>query len=465
MLRESEKDTIVAISTPPGEGGIGIVRLSGDRSLPIADEIFAARSGKKAEDQKNFTARVGHAMFSGPPPAVIDEALLLVMRAPKSYTGEDMAEISAHGGTRVLEAIVESAVQAGARPAGPGEFTKRAFLNGRMDLVQAEAVLDLIRAKTELARRWAASQLEGTLTQKVRAVQDRLVEALSHLEAAIDFPDDEVRPARPSEMQNRLREICGELADLLAGSRMGILAKQGLRAVITGRPNVGKSSLMNGLLRSPRVIVTSYPGTTRDVVEETVQVHGFPVHLADTAGIQETEHPVEKEGIERSKKAIERADLILFVLDGSRPLSAEDKKLLELLPEDTPRVLVLNKSDLSGQIKKEDLKNWAGAVVLETSCLLGKGFEELGEEIFRIITKGKMLAGEPVAISSLRQKDLVEKALGSAKRAAESCRDGLSAEFCAADVRVAIGYLGEIVGDVVTDDVLNVLFSQFCIGK
>ncbi len=466
MIKESNRDTIVAISTPPGEGGIGVVRLSGREAISVADKIFIAKNGGKIKDQKSFTVRYGRVVSFHEPSRMIDEALLLVMRAPKSYTCEDMVEISVHGGAGVLEAVVESAVRAGARMAGAGEFTKRAFLNGRLDLLQAEAVLDLIQAKTELTRRSAASQLEGALTAKVRAVQGQLVEILSHLEAAIDFPEEGIQPEPLSAVQNRLREISEELKELLAASQTGILAKRGLKVVIAGRPNVGKSSLMNGLTHSPRVIVTPYPGTTRDVVEETIQLRGFPVHLSDTAGIQDTDHPIEKEGIERSKKALEQADLVLFVLDGSRPLSTEDRALFEILPEKTKRIFVINKSDLVKKINEVDLKTlFPNMSVVETSCVREKGLESLEEEIFRSITGGVQLTGEQIMISSLRQKDLLEKTLESVNGAREACQSGLSAEFCAADIRAALENLGGLVGDVAADDVLEVLFSRFCIGK
>jgi tRNA modification GTPase len=453
-LRESDNDTIVAISTPAGEGGLGVVRLSGKEAVSIADRIFKAKNKKSASSQKSFTARYGRAICpeSG---RTIDEAILLLMRGPKSYTREDVAEISAHGGQAALQGIVGAALKAGARLAAEGEFTKRAFLSGRIDLLQAEAVLDLIRAKTDVNRRWAASQLEGSLSEKMKSIKSALVGVLSHLEAEIDFPDDAPDTADRSTLSGRLAAAKKEIENLLAGSALGFIAKRGFLAVLAGKPNVGKSSLMNRLAGANRVIVTPYAGTTRDVVEEEIEIRGFPLRLQDTAGIQPTSHPIEKEGIERSKKAIEAADLVLCVLDGSQVLDAEDKAVLAAAST-KPHLVVANKSDLPKKVASADVF---------ISCVNDQGFRELEEKIFTLMTKGRLEIPSEAVISTARQKDLLEKTLGAVGEAEKACRDGLSGELVAVDIRAALEQLGRIVGETVTDDVLDALFSQFCIGK
>lgn len=462
MIRAFDDDTIVAISTPPGEGGIGVVRLSGKSALAAADVLFRAKAGVLPSRQKNFSARYGHVVFDDG--AIIDEALVLVMRAPKSYTGEDVVEISAHGGTAVLAAIVRAALKAGARPAQPGEFTKRAFLNGRLDLVQAEAVLDLIEAKTDLTRGWAAAQLKGALSGKLKDIKNELVECLSHLEAAVDFPDDSPDTETPARIAERLKRMDAFFENLLKGSELGILAKRGFSAVITGRPNVGKSSLMNRLVRADRVIVTPHPGTTRDVVEETFQIKGIPVRLLDTAGIQASEHPIEKEGIERSKQAIAAADLVLNVVDGSRPLEAEDLQILNL-SRGKRRIVVLNKSDLPQKTTAADFKKEDIFEAVRTSCLLEEGVNELEESIFRLATQGHAASSEEPTVTSVRQRDLLERLRGHLSHANKACEEGLSPEFISVDIRAALDDLGQLVGEAVNDDMLEALFSRFCIGK
>ncbi len=460
--KASDKDTIVALSTPPGEGGLGVVRLSGPRAVEIADKIFSAASGLKVRDQKSFTSSYGRILFEG---KTVDEALLLLMRTPKSYTREDVVEISSHGSAAVLGAVIQAALRAGARMAEPGEFTKRAFLNGRIDLLQAEAVLDLIRSKTDLARRWSLSQLEGHLSEKMNAAKDKLVEALSHLEAAVDFPEEELGAESLEGIRHQLSALTREMRELLASSEMGETVRRGLKVVITGKPNVGKSSLMNRLIGRNRVIVTPFPGTTRDVVEDEIQVGGFPVRLLDTAGIHDTEHPIEKEGIERSKKARLAADLIIAVFDASAPLDAVDQKFLDTL-SDQKKIFAINKSDLPKRLDVAELKKKAGNFpIVEISCVSETGTRPLENEILRFITKGDIEIPEEGVINSSRQKDLLKKVCEDLENASKACAEKLSPELIIVDIRSALGHLGEIVGEVVTDDVLDALFSRFCIGK
>lgn len=460
--KHSERDTIVALSTPPGEGGLGVVRLSGQKALEIADKIFTARSGIKVRDQKSFTASYGQIHFEG---KAVDEALLLLMRAPKSYTREDVVEISSHGSMTVLGAVIRAALGAGARMAEPGEFTKRAFLNGRIDLLQAEAVLDLIRSKTDLARRWSLSQLEGRLSERMLGVKNKLIEILSRLESVIDFPDEELGTDPLEGLGAGLSTLSDEMRALLATSEMGQTARRGLTLVITGKPNVGKSSLMNRLTGRDRVIVTPFPGTTRDVIEDEIQVGGFPVRLMDTAGIHETEHPIEMEGIARSKKAHLAADLIVIVFDSSAPLDEMDKKLIESL-SGQKKVFAVNKSDLPRRLDLAEIRKYAGDFTLvEISCVVGSGIKPLENEILSFITKGAFEIPQETVISSPRQKDLLQKICEELEGATKSCADKLSPEFITVEVRSALGHLGEIVGEVVNDDILDALFSRFCIGK
>src|SRR3989338_3763414 len=353
VLKDFLDDTIAAISTPLGEGGLGVIRVSGKDAIAIADSIFLSKRRRSVKQQKSYTVQYGH-IFSETAQdekRIIDEVLVLVMRSPKSYTGEDVVEISAHGGAAVLGAILELAIQRGARLAAKGEFTKRAFLNGRMDLLQAETVLDLVQAKTDLVREWASEKLKGKLSLKIEEWKAELIDMLSHLEASVDFPEDFPETHPSTQIGVRLGFLAQEVKSVLKNAEFAIVIKKGLKVVLAGRPNVGKSSLMNELARTHRVIVTPYPGTTRDVVEEEIQIRGIPVRLVDTAGIQETSHPIEKEGVEKSKDAIQGADLVLYVLDGSQPFHAEDERLIRLM-ESKFRFLIVNKSDLPGLLDR-----------------------------------------------------------------------------------------------------------------
>ncbi len=467
MLKEFDQDTIAAISTPLGEGGIGVIRLSGAEAITIADQVFQSAKKLLVKKQPSFTAQRGYIVVkkNSGKAEKIDEVLVLLMRAPKSYTCEDVVEISAHGGRAVLKAILDLLIRHGARLAAKGEFTKRAFLNGRIDLLQAEAVLDLVKAKTELGRRWATAQLEGVLSLQVKAMNTELVNILSHLEASIDFPEDSIEPKSLSAMENQLRSIEEQLSGLLSGASVGFIAKNGLKVVIAGRPNVGKSSLMNRMARVNRVIVTPYAGTTRDAVEEEIQIQGFPVRLVDTAGIQESDHPIEKEGIERSKAAVAASDVVLYVMDSSQAWNLEDEALFREL-EDKQKILVLNKSDLPCRLDKDRIKPWSShAPIIETSCITDKGLQTLENEIVSLITHGKAQLSEEAVVNSVRQKDLLEKALLNVKDARNALHSGLSEELVAVDVRLTLDHLGALVGEVVTEDILDALFSQFCIGK
>jgi tRNA modification GTPase len=468
MERPSEADTIAAIATPPGEGGIGIVRLSGKRSIEIAERLFKAKSGRPLRQHKSFTASYGRLLdpFSAPSPEVIDEVLVLLMRQPRSYTCEDVVEIHAHGGGALLLKILELVLKSGARLAEKGEFTKRAFLNGRLDLVQAEAVCDLIKAKTDLARGFAMAQLEGALSGQLRAMRDALLDILSHLEASIDFSEEDIAPDGLESIRTKLSAAGERLQKILAGAEGGMLVKRGACAVIYGGPNVGKSSLMNCLAKKNRVIVTPYPGTTRDVVEEEIQLKGIPVRLLDTAGIHPTDHPIEREGVERSMKAIAGADVVLFVIDQSRPWSQGDRRLQDEIAGKKV-IYILNKADLPQRLSRQEqgLAVPAGTPVLSCSCLNQEGIDALEDELYRLLSGGKLEISDEVIVSSLRQKQLLEKAVAALNNAAESASTNKMPDLIAVDVRLALDYLGGMVGAVATDDILDAIFEQFCVGK
>jgi tRNA modification GTPase len=465
MLRDFDTDTIAAISTPFAEAALGVIRMSGKDALGIAERVFRSRKGLRVREQPAFTAQVGH-IVSPLDSRVIDEVLLLVMRAPRSFTCEDVVEISAHGGTATLQTVLELLVRNGARLAGRGEFTKRAFLNGRLDLLQAEAVLDLVKAKTERSRAWAFSQLEGELSKKMKSIRQELVGLLSHLEASIDFPADFPEVKTLTVVENDLKVLIGRVRSLLAGAEAGLVAKNGLKVVIMGRPNVGKSSLMNGLAKANRVIVTPYPGTTRDVVEQEIQLRGFPLVLTDTAGIQETAHPIEKEGIERSKAAVSDADLVLYVLDGSSCWQSDDERLFQMLA-DKKKIVVINKNDLHQSLNRRELREFLGKEqpIAECCCVRDGGIKPLEDALFHFITRGNIGISEEAVVTSVRQKDLLEKTLLALENAERSSAARQSEEFIAVDVRLALEHLGGLAGEAVTDEVLERLFSQFCIGK
>jgi tRNA modification GTPase len=458
-------DTIAAIATASGEGGIGIIRLSGPKAIEIADRIFRAHSKVKIQDQKNFTVRLGQVVDpTTSAEKVLDEVLALVMRGPKSYTGQDIVELSCHGGIVVLQEILSAALKAGARLADPGEYTKRAFLNGRMDLIQAEAVLDVIHAKTEKNRQWASAQLEGSLSRQLQKLKSDLVEILSHLEAGVDFPDDFPDTDSRPVIQEKLRRVYQRAKDLLSGADLALLSKRGLNVVIWGRPNVGKSSLFNALVKKNRVIVTPYPGTTRDIVDEEISIEGFLIRLHDTAGVHATDQPIEMEGIERSKKAVQGADLVLFVVDGSQGWLTEDQKLYEALGS-LKRLLIINKSDLTSKIDTNALSAIRVDGTLSLSCFKEDGVLSLEKELACFMRQGSASSAEEGQVTTVRQKELLEQVSKDLERAMAACDKNLSEEFVASDVNSAVHHLGELVGEVVTEDILERIFQQFCIGK
>jgi len=455
------QDTIAAIATPPGEGGIGIVRLSGPQAMEVAARVFAPSSGADPRELASHSIHHGHVTDSASG-AVIDEVLLLLMRAPRSYTGEDVVELHGHGGRVPLQAILNAVLRHGARPALPGEFTRRAFLNGRLDLAQAEAVLDVVRAKTEAGLRAAVRQLQGGLSEQVQGLRVELLSVFAALEASVDFPEEGLEFPEVGELEKRIYRIEEELQGLIRRAMEGRLLREGATVVIAGRPNVGKSSLLNALLGRERAIVSVIPGTTRDTVEEEFQIGGIPVRLIDTAGIrQDPRDPVEAEGLRRTRGALEQADLTIVVVDGSEEITPLDVQAWTE-PQD-PRVLVVNKSDLPAAQPTATYQDRFGVPPLLTSALTGQGVEDLRAELRRLL--GGDAEGEAITMVGPRHREALERAERQLITARNSLGEGLSAELVSLDVRAALSALGEILGETVTEEVLDQVFRDFCIGK
>ncbi len=456
-------DTIAAISTPFGEGAIAVIRLSGGRAVAIADEIFRARM--KPSQLQPRLQQFGKVVEED---AVIDDVLLSVFRAPASYTGEDVVEINCHGGILVSRRILALLLDRGARSANPGEFTQRAFLNGKMDLTQAEAVMDLIRAQTDLAMRAATEQLQGRLGQKVWAIREKLLGLLAHVEAFIDFPDEDIDPATGELLLKNLDEIRDLIAALLRTADQGRILREGVRTVIYGEPNVGKSSLLNLLLGYERAIVSEIPGTTRDTIEEVINLRGIPLRLVDTAGLRESSDTIEREGMARTRRHLERADLVLRVANATAPESGirkagkqendPDAFLPSCLPA-SKSILVLNKSDLA------EHESWRGIEAVRISCRTNAGLDALADAIFSRVMRGDVhFADHAIAINA-RHQACLKTAAQFANAARNAIAEGVSAEFIAVELRTALDAVGEVVGKADTEELLGKIFSTFCIGK
>jgi len=450
------EDTIAAIATPVGAGGIGIVRLSGPEAQPILRALWHGAG---------FDARkmcYGH-ILDPEQGQVVDEVLAVYMPAPKTYTRQDVVEIHCHGGPAPLRRVLDLCLAQGARPAGPGEFTLRAFLNGRIDLAQAEAVADLVEAKTDAGLRLAVSQLQGRLSDRIRAVRERLLQALAWVEASVDFDEDEIPPY---EIDAELDAARARLRAMIEGAARGMLYRQGIRTAIVGQPNVGKSSLLNALLRAERAIVTPIPGTTRDTLEETLNLHGIPLVLVDTAGIrQDTRDLAEDLGVERSRAALAQADLALLVVDGSVPLDEEDQRIADLVGE-KPAIVVANKVDLAGDRSHSlnpDLLPRAPRVAL--SALTGEGLDTLEQAIVESVFAGHVVASEATLVSHPRHRDLLAQALEHVQAALGALRDGLPPDLLSIDLTAAVNALGEITGETVSETLLETIFGRFCVGK
>lgn len=466
MTVPDAEDTIAAISTPPGEGGVGIVRLSGAEARAIAAAGFRSTTGR---DPLTDRRRVFHGHFHDLAGVRLDEVLLHLMRAPHSYTREDVAEINAHGGAAPLNAILEDCLARGARLARPGEFTQRAFLNGRIDLVQAEAVIDTIRARTRAGLQAANAAASGVLSRTIQSLRDDLQHALARVEAAVDFPEEDLGELVDPALIARVAAVHERMQGLLETADAGRILREGAAVAIAGRPNVGKSSLFNALLRDNRAIVTAQAGTTRDRLEEYCSLGGAPVKLVDTAGLRQAEDEVERIGVERARDAIAAAQLAIFVVDAAEPASGEDRALaLELADLETPIVLVMNKSDLAPDAPLPDLP-FAPADQCRVSALTGAGLDALEQSLARLLLQGCQCGADQPMLTRVHQKDSLRRAAGHAERmlaaAGPDAAATMSPEFLALDLREALQALGEITGETTPDDILGHIFDSFCIGK
>jgi tRNA modification GTPase len=462
-------DTIAAIATPLGEGGLAVVRLSGPQSLAVADKCFLpfGKNSLKPSEATSHTIQYGKIVLGD---KTVDEVLLAVLRAPRTFTREDTVEITCHGGILPAKLVLDALFENGARPAEPGEFTRRAFLNGRLDLAQAEAVADLIYSRTELALAAANEQLAGKLSQRINRLRDDLMHTLAHVEAHIDFPDEDIAPDTKEQLLKRLENGVKFMDELLRTANEGQILRRGIRAAIVGRPNVGKSSVLNQLLGRDRAIVSPVPGTTRDTIEETANIRGLPVVFIDTAGLREARDEIEQEGIRRSRESLARAEFILHVLDASEPLTNEDENLFAEFAA-KKRILIRNKIDLPVKLELPPEFRVTRHVsrvtspVVDVCCLSGQGIEPLKDAIKELAWSGEIKAGMLQVMINSRHQDALNRARAATLQTLEALRADATLELVAMDLRIAANAVGEIVGKTATEDLLDSIFSQFCIGK
>ncbi|MFN2745015.1 MULTISPECIES: tRNA uridine-5-carboxymethylaminomethyl(34) synthesis GTPase MnmE [Bacillus] len=458
-------DTIAAISTPMGEGAIAIVRMSGPEAISIADKVYQGPSGKRLRSVDSHTINYGH-IVDPETEKVVEEVMVSVLKAPKTFTREDIVEINCHGGIVTVNQVLQLVLREGARLAEPGEFTKRAFLNGRIDLSQAEAVMDLIRAKTDRAMNVAMNQMEGRLSSLIKRLRAEILETLAHVEVNIDYPEyDDVEEMTHNMLIEKATKVKKEIEALLTTSEQGKILREGISTVIIGRPNVGKSSLLNSLVHETKAIVTDIPGTTRDVIEEYVNVRGVPLRLVDTAGIRETEDIVERIGVERSRQVLKEADLILLVLNYSEPLSEEDVKLFEAT-KGMDLIVIVNKTDLEQQLDLDRVAELAsGRPVVTTSLLKEEGIDELEEAIQSLFFTGAIESGDLTYVSNTRHISLLHEAKRAITDALEGIENDVPIDMVQIDLTKCWEVLGEIIGDAVHESLIDQLFSQFCLGK
>ncbi len=458
-------DTIAAIATPRGEGGIGIVRVSGSLAIPIACQLFRSPRAVSPAELPTHTLTYGHVVDTTASGERIDEVLLGIMRAPKTYTAEDIVEFNCHGGIVPLTAVLELVVKAGARLAAPGEFTKRAFLNGRLDLAQAEAVAELIGSKTELSRKIALNALEGKLSETVNRLSDRLASLLAEIEASIDFPEEALDFMKVKTQLQTARAIQVDLMHLLQTASEGRLIKEGITVAILGKPNVGKSSLLNALVQTARAIVTDIPGTTRDTLEEAINLDGIALNLIDTAGIRQTTDIVEQQGVQRSKAVLNQAEFLLLMFDASHPLNEADIELLQTAKSHRA-IFILNKVDLPVVTHAEALRAYCPKKrVVQTAIPEGKGIEALKIALREELLGGEFVLGESPIVTNARHKEALRRAYEGLNYAIESLANGMPPELVSVDLHISLDSLGDIVGKTTTEDILDRIFSQFCVGK
>ena len=454
-------DTIAAIATAMSSSGIGIIRISGEDAVTITEKIFRMKNGKKLSEMPTHTIHYGH-ICDGE--EVIDEVMVLLMRGPKSYTREDTVEIDCHGGVYVMRRVLETAIRYGARPAEPGEFTKRAFLNGRIDLSQAESVIDVIHAKNEFALKSSMKQLSGSVSNAIKEIRGTVLHEIAFIESALDDPEHISLDGYPEQLQGIVEEVSGKIEKLLSTSDNGKILKEGISTVIVGKPNAGKSSLLNTLLGEERAIVTDIAGTTRDVLEEQINLNGIILNIIDTAGIRDTEDVVEKIGVDKAKKYVKDADLIIYVVDSSTALDENDFEIMELLRDKTA-VVLMNKSDLQPVTTAEEVKSHLDKTVISISAKEQVGIDTLEEIIKELFFHGEVTFNDEVYITNIRHKTALQEALNSLHLVVQSIRDGMPEDFYSIDLMNAYEELGSIVGEAVEDDLVNEIFSKFCMGK
>ncbi len=457
-----EFDTIAAIATAIGESGVSIIRVSGSKSLEIVNKIFKAKNGKNILDIKTYTMRYGN-LIDASNGSIIDEVIVSFMKGPKSFTAEDTVEVNCHGGIFVTGIILEEILKCGARIAEPGEFTKRAFLNGRIDLSQAEAVMDIITSKTEASTKAAVMQAEGRVCKEINILRDELLEIIAHIEATVDYPEDDLEEMTSEKTTEVLEVVLAKIIKLILNADEGKILREGLKTAIIGKPNVGKSSLLNVLLEENRAIVTDVAGTTRDVIEEYININGIPINLMDTAGIRETDDTIEKIGVEKSKQKIEEADLIVFMLDSSSVLDEKDLEIIEYI-KNKKYIVLLNKIDLPRKIDENSLKDINPESIIEISAKNGFGIDELKSKIESLFFKGNIKLNDYV-ITNTRHKAALIKARKSLVDALEALRNTSAIDLASIDVRNAWYALGEVTGDTLEEDLIDKIFKNFCLGK
>ncbi len=455
-------DTIAAIATAMSNSGIGIVRISGDEALEVADRIFRPKKGsRKVSDMETHTIHYGYVVDGD---EVVDEVMLLIMKAPRSYTCEDTIEIDCHGGVLVMKKILETVLKYGARPAEPGEFTKRAFLNGRIDLSQAESVIDVINAQNELALKSSVSQLQGAVLEKIKDIRAVVLHEIAFIESALDDPEHVSLDGYPEQLHEIMSDAHAKVKKLLDSSDNGKMLKEGINTAIVGKPNAGKSSLLNILVGEERAIVTEIAGTTRDILQEQIQIGGIGLNVIDTAGIRDTEDIVEKIGVNKSREYIEKADLIIYVVDSSTELDENDQEIIEAI-QDKKAIVLLNKSDLDTKTDAAILQERLDKPILSISAKNNTGIHELEKLIEEMFFSGKLSFNDEVYITNIRQKNALAEAESSLKMVLQSIDDGMPEDFFTIDMMNAYEVLGTIIGESVGEDLINEIFSKFCMGK
>lgn len=455
------EDTISAVATAWGEGGIGIVRISGPKAKDVLEHIFVPMRQRPIENRKMTYGKI----IDPQDGSVVDEVLAVYMKGPHTYTTEDVAEINCHGSIVALRKTLALTLQWGARMAEPGEFTKRAFLNGRIDLSQAEAVIDLIRAKTDRSFDVAMGQMEGSISREIKEIRAKLMDVLVNITVNLDYPDEDIEEITYGTLESQLQEIEDDVDKLLSTARTGRLLREGLSVAIIGKPNVGKSSLMNRFLRESRAIVTDIPGTTRDIIEESMSLRGIPVKLIDTAGIRSTEDIIEKIGIEKSREALNQADLVIFVLDGSREISREDREIADGV-RNKKTLILINKADLTQIVTESQIKQWMPeSRVILTSMESGEGVKEVEDLIYDMVFEGQVTQENRLLITNVRHADLMKQAKEEIQMALSMCRRGEALDFLEVNVRQCFEVLGEIIGETVSDTIIEEVFARFCLGK